>query len=91
MYVLTTDALRVFVGTEACDFDPLREYRTKHPRVDVVSAPIDGSAFMGRKLVMTPKDSIAVDDLLRTRHQRSRQGPRASHEVRGAPSSSTPC
>jgi hypothetical protein len=49
-YVLTTDTLRVFVGTEARDLEPLRQYRMTQPRVDVALVPIDGSAFLGRRL-----------------------------------------
>jgi L-ascorbate metabolism protein UlaG (beta-lactamase superfamily) len=66
-YVLTTQALRVFVGTEARDLEPLRAYRTTHPRVDVAFSPIDGSAFLGRKLVMTPDDAIAAARILGAR------------------------
>jgi L-ascorbate metabolism protein UlaG (beta-lactamase superfamily) len=54
----------VFIGTEARDLEPLREYRTKYPRVDVVLAPIDGSSFLGRKLVMAPADAVAAARLL---------------------------
>jgi L-ascorbate metabolism protein UlaG (beta-lactamase superfamily) len=66
-YVLTTDQLRVFVGTEARDLEPLRQYRMTQPRVDVALAPIDGSAFLGRRLVMNPAEAVAAARILGAR------------------------
>lgn len=57
-YVLTTDRVRVFVGTEARDLESLREYRTHGSCTDVALLPIDGSSIVGHKLVMTAADAI---------------------------------
>lgn len=58
-YVLTTEHVRVFVGTEARDLGPLESYRAHRPPVDVALLPIDGSSIMGHKLVMTAEDALA--------------------------------
>ncbi len=57
-YVLTTDHVRVFVGTEARDLAPLESYRAHAGPVDVALLPIDGSSLMGHRLVMTAEDAI---------------------------------
>jgi L-ascorbate metabolism protein UlaG (beta-lactamase superfamily) len=66
-YVLTAGALRVFVGTEARDLEPLREYRRTRPPAHVVVAPIDGSSLLGHKLVMGPREAIAAAQILGAR------------------------
>jgi L-ascorbate metabolism protein UlaG (beta-lactamase superfamily) len=57
-YVLNSGDLRVFVGTEARDIEPLRRYRAACDAVDVALLPIDGSALAGHKLVMNSLDAI---------------------------------
>jgi L-ascorbate metabolism protein UlaG (beta-lactamase superfamily) len=57
-YVLNSGDLRVFVGTEARDIEPLRCYRAERGAVDVALLPIDGSALAGHKLVMNSSDAI---------------------------------
>jgi L-ascorbate metabolism protein UlaG (beta-lactamase superfamily) len=57
-YVLDAPGLRVFVGTEARDLEPLARYRASRPAVDIAILPIDGSALMGHKLVMDPADAL---------------------------------
>jgi L-ascorbate metabolism protein UlaG (beta-lactamase superfamily) len=63
-YVLNAHGLRVFVGTEARDLEPLRQYRLSQPRVDVALLPIDGSSLPGRPLVMNPRQAIEGARLL---------------------------
>jgi L-ascorbate metabolism protein UlaG (beta-lactamase superfamily) len=57
-YVLNARGVRVFIGTEARDIEPLRRYRKLRPAVDVALLPIDGSALAGQKLVMNAEDAI---------------------------------
>jgi L-ascorbate metabolism protein UlaG (beta-lactamase superfamily) len=57
-YVLESGDIRVFIGTEARDLEPLRQYRADHAAVDVALLPIDGSRLMGHKLVMEPRDAL---------------------------------
>jgi L-ascorbate metabolism protein UlaG (beta-lactamase superfamily) len=57
-YILATDTARVFVGTEACELEPLRCIRAQGKRIDVAILPIDGSSMAGRKLVMTAEDAL---------------------------------
>lgn len=66
-YVLAGSDVRVFIGTEARDLEPLRRYRAERPSVDVALLPIDGSAMMGRRLVMTPADALAASRILGAR------------------------
>jgi L-ascorbate metabolism protein UlaG (beta-lactamase superfamily) len=66
-YVLSTDALRIFVGTEARDLEPLRRYRAGRPPVDVALLPVDGSAILGHRLVMSPADAIEASRILGAR------------------------
>ncbi len=63
-YVLSSTGMRIFYGGEARDIEPLRAYRKKHPPVDVVLAPTNGVHFLGRKLVMNPKDLITAAQVL---------------------------
>jgi L-ascorbate metabolism protein UlaG (beta-lactamase superfamily) len=63
-YVLSVHGLRVFVGTEARDLEPLRRYRELHPAVDVALLPIDGSAILGHKLVMTSSEAVEASGIL---------------------------
>jgi L-ascorbate metabolism protein UlaG (beta-lactamase superfamily) len=63
-YVLNSGDLRVFVGTEARDIEPLRRYRAEHAAVDVVLLPIDGSALAGYKLVMNCFDAVEAARVL---------------------------
>jgi len=57
-YVLASGDVRVFVGPEARDIEPLRRYRTERGAVDVALLPIDGSALAGHQLVMTASEAI---------------------------------
>jgi L-ascorbate metabolism protein UlaG (beta-lactamase superfamily) len=57
-YILATDDVRVFVGTEALELEPLRRIRKRGQQIDVAILPIDGSSFAGRKLVMTAEDAL---------------------------------
>jgi L-ascorbate metabolism protein UlaG (beta-lactamase superfamily) len=66
-YVLTTDDVRVFIGTEARDLDPIRLYRKQRPSVDVALLPIDGSAIMRHKLVMNATDALEGSRILGAR------------------------
>lgn len=66
-YVLTAGALRVLIGTEARDLEPLREYRLEHAAVEVALLPIDGSALLGHKLVMDERDALAAAQILGAR------------------------
>jgi L-ascorbate metabolism protein UlaG (beta-lactamase superfamily) len=59
-YVICAGGLRVFVGTEARDIEPLRQYGAAKPAVDIAILPIDGSSFLGHRLVMRPKDAVAA-------------------------------
>lgn len=63
-YVLTCGDLRVFVGTEARDLEPLRRYRATRGAVDVALLPIDGARVLGHKLVMNAADAIAAARIL---------------------------
>jgi L-ascorbate metabolism protein UlaG (beta-lactamase superfamily) len=63
-YVLNASGLRVFVGTEARDIEPLRDYRKRRPAVDVALLPIDGSAIAGLKLVMRSSDAVEAANVL---------------------------
>jgi L-ascorbate metabolism protein UlaG (beta-lactamase superfamily) len=63
-YVLTTPAIRVFVGTEACELEPIVDYRRKNPPVQVALLPIDASALFGHKLVMNAAEAIAAARVL---------------------------
>jgi len=66
-YVLSVDGLRVFIGTEARDIEPLRQYREEHPAVDVALLPIDGSALMGHGLVMGASEAVEASRVLGAR------------------------
>ena len=67
-YVLATAAgFRVFVGVEANALEPLRAYRRHHPAVDVALLPIDGSTFMGRRLVLDAAGAIGACRVLGAR------------------------
>lgn len=57
-YVLNAHDLRVFIGTETLDVEPLRRYGTSQPPVDVALLPIDGSSLAGRPLVMNPSQAL---------------------------------
>jgi L-ascorbate metabolism protein UlaG (beta-lactamase superfamily) len=63
-YVLSTPDLRVFIGPEARDLQPLRDYRSQRPPVDVALLPIDGSALLGYKLVMSPTQALEATRIL---------------------------
>ena len=63
-YVLSTDDVRVFVGTEACNLEPLRRYRDQNGPVDVALLPIDESRLFGHKLVMNGRDAIEAARVL---------------------------
>jgi L-ascorbate metabolism protein UlaG (beta-lactamase superfamily) len=58
-YVITSQGSSVFVGTEARDLAPLRRYREAGRAADIAMLPIDGSTFLGRRLVMSPEDAVA--------------------------------
>ena len=66
-YVLSTERVRVFVGTEACDLEPVRRYRAEGPPVDVALLPIDASTVLGCKLVMSPADALEACRVLGAR------------------------
>ncbi len=66
-YVLARDDVRVFVGTEARELEPLRRHRAERPAVDVALLPIDGSSLVGRRLVMTPADALEACRILGAR------------------------
>jgi L-ascorbate metabolism protein UlaG (beta-lactamase superfamily) len=66
-YVLSSEHVRVFIGTEARDLDPLREHREKNPPVDVALLPIDGSSLAGHRLVMAPRDALEACRILGAR------------------------
>jgi L-ascorbate metabolism protein UlaG (beta-lactamase superfamily) len=46
-YVVSAGGVRIFVGTEARDIEPLRRHGASRPAVDIAILPIDGSSFMG--------------------------------------------
>ena len=51
-YVLSTQGLRVFFGSEARDIKPLEKYRLSNHAVDIVIAPVNGVHLFGfQKLV----------------------------------------
>lgn len=66
-YVLHHPNLRVFIGTEARDLEPLRQYRAERPPVEIALLPIDASAALGRKLVMAPDDALEAARILGAR------------------------
>jgi len=66
-YVLSADGLRVFIGTEARDIEPLRKYREERPAVDIALLPIDGSALMGHGLVMNASRAVEASRVLGAR------------------------
>jgi L-ascorbate metabolism protein UlaG (beta-lactamase superfamily) len=66
-YVLSTEDTRLFVGTEACDIEPLRRYRDEYGPVDVAILPIDESRLFGHKLVMNGRDAIEAAQVLGAR------------------------
>lgn len=59
-YLISAGNVRIFVGTETRDIEPLRRYGTSNPAVDIAILPIDGSSFMGHSLVMGPGGAIAA-------------------------------
>ena len=63
-YVLSSSDVRVFVGTEACELEPLREYRAGHEPVQVALLPIDDSRLFGHKLVMNGREAIIAARVL---------------------------
>jgi L-ascorbate metabolism protein UlaG (beta-lactamase superfamily) len=66
-YALTCGDLRVFVGTEARDLEPLRRYRATAPAVDLAVLPINGARVLGHKLVMDGNDALAATRILGAR------------------------
>jgi L-ascorbate metabolism protein UlaG (beta-lactamase superfamily) len=60
IYVVSAGGVRVFVGTEARDIELLRRYGASMLAVDIAILPIDGSSFMGHRLVMGPEDAVAA-------------------------------
>lgn len=66
-YVLSTPDVRAFVGTEACDLEPIRRYSEAHPPVQVALLPIDASSLFGRKLVMNGQEALAAARVLGAR------------------------
>jgi L-ascorbate metabolism protein UlaG (beta-lactamase superfamily) len=66
-YVLSTPDVRVFVGTEACELEPIRRYGETRPPVQVALLPIDSSSLFGRKLVMNGQEALAAARLLGAR------------------------
>lgn len=64
-YVLSTPDLTVFCGTEARDLEPIRQYASNRPDMDVVLVPVNGVHLFGRlKLVMNGKDAVATTRIL---------------------------
>lgn len=66
-YVLCTPDLRVFFGSEACDLEPLRQYRDRigSACIDVVLAPVNGfHLFNLLKLVMDGRDAVEATRIL---------------------------
>ncbi len=66
-YVLNHCDLRVFIGTEARDLKPLRQYRTERPPVEIALLPIDASTALGQRLVMAPEDALEAARILGAR------------------------
>jgi L-ascorbate metabolism protein UlaG (beta-lactamase superfamily) len=66
-YVLSTSDVRVFVGTEACDIEPIQRYAETHLPTQVALLPIDSSTLFGRKLVMNGQEALAAARLLGAR------------------------
>lgn len=69
-YVLATPDLRVFIGSEARDLEPLRQFRSRlnSRAMDVVMAPVNGARLFGLiKLVMTGKDAVEATQILGAR------------------------
>lgn len=64
-YVLRGEGISVFFGSEARDFEPLREYRRNNKIVDVVMAPVNAVHLFGRlKLVMSGKEAVEATKIL---------------------------
>jgi L-ascorbate metabolism protein UlaG (beta-lactamase superfamily) len=59
-YVISTPQIRVFVGTEACEMDPIRKYSETHAPVDVALLPIDSSNLFRHKLVMNAQEALTA-------------------------------
>jgi L-ascorbate metabolism protein UlaG (beta-lactamase superfamily) len=57
-YVIEADGRRLFVGTEARDLEPLRQFRARSGPVDLAILPIDASAVAGHQLVMSAAEAI---------------------------------
>ena len=63
-YVLSTAEIRVFVGTEACNVEPICEYRSCNEPVQVALLPIDDSRLFGHKLVMNGREAVIAARIL---------------------------
>ncbi len=65
-YVLSTEELRVFYGSEALDLAPLQQYRNgANSPVDVVLVPVNGARLLNLvKLVMNGKDAVEATRIL---------------------------
>jgi L-ascorbate metabolism protein UlaG (beta-lactamase superfamily) len=57
-YLIEAGGLRVFVGTEARDLEPLHAFRRSNPAVDIALLPVDGATLLGHRLVMRAQDAI---------------------------------
>jgi L-ascorbate metabolism protein UlaG (beta-lactamase superfamily) len=62
-YVLRTNDTSVFVSTEACRIEPIREFAQSH-QVDVAILPIDGLRFMRKQLVMNAEEALQATAIL---------------------------
>jgi L-ascorbate metabolism protein UlaG (beta-lactamase superfamily) len=62
-YVLRTPDTSVFVSTEACRIEPIREFAQGH-QVDVAILPIDGLQFLRKQLVMNAEQALQATKML---------------------------
>ena len=64
-YVLRTQGISVFFGSEARDLKPLQEYRLNNDIVDIVIAPVNAVHLFGfMKLVMSGKEAVEATKIL---------------------------
>ena len=65
-YLIEAAGVSVFVGTEACSLEPIRECARYHS-VDVAVLPIDGLTIASKRLVMDAATAIEAANILGAR------------------------
>jgi L-ascorbate metabolism protein UlaG (beta-lactamase superfamily) len=66
-YVVNTPESTIFVGTEACSLNPIRNYAKTRPaniNIDIAVLPIDGLQFMRKQLVMNAATALEATRIL---------------------------